>query len=319
VRVRLDTVPVTAISAAIVNASNASQVNALGPGQSARLVITAASEDGKQFVTTGAGHGKVAFDNYTITASIVHVSTSGKVTMPVDPRVSDGQAGQLHIVTVAHPDVTTDLVVPVRYDIAFTADFSGQNGTDGLDGMDGLDGSSGQDGAPPTVDPTTGAAGLAGPGERGSDGGNGTDGSNGGDGAPGQAVHVWMRLVPGPRPLLQVKAAGVLKTQLFLVDPNGGSLKVVANGGQGGRGGRGGRGGHGGQGGSGFPPGSNGWDGRPGMDGTAGFGGRAGTITVSVDPEAQRYLNCLTLINRSGSGQAGAPPSIHEEPVPTLW
>src|ERR1700722_2603988 len=78
-RVRLDKVPVTAVSASLVNKRDGSAVSALGPGQSAQLVIVATAQDGKQYVTVGAGKGKVAFDNYTITASIAQVNKGGKV------------------------------------------------------------------------------------------------------------------------------------------------------------------------------------------------------------------------------------------------
>jgi hypothetical protein len=72
-RVRLDSLPVTAASASLVDNRSGSVVSALSPGQSARLVVVASSQDGKQFGTVGAGHGKVAFDNYTIEATVVVV------------------------------------------------------------------------------------------------------------------------------------------------------------------------------------------------------------------------------------------------------
>jgi len=50
--------------------------------------------------------------------------------------------------------------------------------------------------------------------------------------------------------MLQVRAASKTQTQLFLVDPNGGSLTINASGGAGGAGGSGGRGGRGGFGGA---------------------------------------------------------------------
>ena len=58
-RVRLDKLPVTAISASLVNKRTGAAVNALGPGQSAQLVIVATTADGKQFATVGAPRGKV--------------------------------------------------------------------------------------------------------------------------------------------------------------------------------------------------------------------------------------------------------------------
>jgi hypothetical protein len=158
-----------------------------------------------------------------------------------------------------------------------------------------------------------------GPGGDGSNGGDGGDGSDGQDGAAGGKVHVWVRLESGTKPLLQIKAASGAHESLYIVDPNGGTLKILANGGSGGRGGTGGAAGRGGSGGSGFPPGSNGFDGRRGFDGQSGRGGAAGTIALSVDPAAQPYLSCINWSNRSGGGAAGPAPKITVEPVPALW
>jgi hypothetical protein len=65
-RIRLDKLPVTAVSASLANARGGSAINALAPGQSAQLVIVATTQDGKQYPTVGIGKGKVAFDNYTL-------------------------------------------------------------------------------------------------------------------------------------------------------------------------------------------------------------------------------------------------------------
>lgn len=317
-RIRLDKIPVTAVSASLVDKRGA-PIAALGPGQSGSLVLTATAEDGKQYPSVGAGHGKVAMDNYTITATIVTVSKSGSVSLSPDPRVSEGKVAHLHIVVRAHPEVTADLEIAVRYDIAFSANFSGADGTNGIDGIDGMDGMAGTDGTPATTDPVTGVTTTQGSGGRGGDGSNGGDGGNGGDGSPGQSVHVWVRLESGARPLLQVKVAGGTRQALYLIDPSGGSLKVTANGGRGGSAGRGGRGGRGGSGGNGFPPGFSGLDGHPGSDGRPGSGGAAGTIAISVDPPAQSFLRCITWSNHTGDGLPGPSPTITVEPVAPLW
>jgi hypothetical protein len=319
-RVRLDDKPVTAVAASLESNGGAA-VTALGPGQSAQLVLVATTQDGKQYVTVGAGKGKVAFDNYTITATVVQVTAGGKVSLPPDPRVSDGKVAHLRIAPVAHPDVVAELDVPVRYDIPFIANYSGAGGVTGFDGLAGLDGSSGADGAMGTVDPATGLIGSQGPGGRGSDGTNGGDGSDGHDGSPGAPVHIWVRLeaASASKPLLQVKLTGGRRESLYLVDPSGGSLNVLDNGGAGGRGGSGGRGGRGGSGGQGFPPGMSGLDGRPGSDGRSGNAGAGGTITVSIDPAAQPYLACITWSNRNGDGAPGPAPLIKIEPVAALW
>ncbi|HEY0341457.1 MAG TPA: hypothetical protein VGC34_11675, partial [Steroidobacteraceae bacterium] len=264
-------------------------VSALGPGQSARLVLVATTQDGKQLATVGAGNGKVAFDNYTIDATIVAVSRRGALSLSADPRVSEGKVAHLHISVTTHPEVVTDLDVPVRYDIPFVANYPGADGSSGLDGLAGSDGLAGTDGTPASVDPTTGALGNPGQGGDGTPGGNGGDGGNGQDGSPPAPLHVWVRLEPGAKPLLQIKVSNGRKDSLYLVDPNGGSLKVVATGGAGGRGGMGGRGGRGGSGGSGFPQGVDGTAGLNGWDGHSGSGGAGGKITISVDPAAQPF------------------------------
>jgi len=55
------------------------------------------------------------------------------------------------------------------------------------------------------------------------------------------------------------------------------------------------------------------------MDGRPGSPGAAGSIVVSVDPEAQGHLGVLQLTNKSGAGAAGRPPEIRVEPVAPLW
>jgi hypothetical protein len=314
---RLDRLPVSAVSASLVAKPDHTAVSALGPGQSAQLVIVATTSDGKKFVTVGAGGGRVLFDSYLIEVSVVQVDAKGGVSLSADPTVSEGRTGHLRITPIGHPEVVTELDIPVRYDIAYRADFSGADGAEGADGMDGEDGTPGMDGTT-TTDPVTGAT-SEGPGGAGSNAGNGGDGSNGEDGAPGGNVHVWLRLIDAGRPLLQVKAVSGSRQSLFLVDPRGGSLRVLANGGRGGGGGSGGRAGRGGAGGNGSPPGMSGADGRRGFDGRPGRGGRAGTISVLVDPSAQAYLSCLSYSNLSGDGVAGLAPLIHVEPVSKLW
>jgi hypothetical protein len=318
-RIRLDSVPVTAVSASLVGKGDGSVVSALGPGQSARLVLVATTQAGKQFATVGAGNGKVAFDNYTIQATVVQVSKRGVVSLSSDPRESDGKTAHLRIMPTAHPDFVAELDIPVRYDIPFVANFSGADGANGINGIDGLDGSQGSAGTAPTMDPTTGAIGTPGPGGRGSDGSNGGDGSNGQDGSPGGAVHIWIRLKSGAEPLLQMKVTSGIRQSLYLVDPNGGSLKIMADGGAGGRRGAGGRAGRGGSGGIGFPNGFDGLDGRPGSDGRDGNDGAAGTINISVDPAAQPFLKCVSWSNHGGRGSPGPAPAIIVEAVPALW
>jgi hypothetical protein len=128
-------------------------------------------------------------------------------------------------------------------------------------------------------------------------------------------------LRPGANPLLQaVESAPGRKDRHFLVDPQGGSLTITANGGAGGSGGSGGRGGRGGSGGSGgfgCPSGSNGRsgsDGHDGMSGSNGFSGRASAITIVYDPAVKPFLAAIKASNK------GAPAPVYQEsPVAPLW
>jgi hypothetical protein len=295
-RTRLDKIPITALSASLTPDPG------LAPGKSGRLVIVATTADGTRFVTVGPGHGKVLFDSFTFEASVATVSKQGVVRLPSDPRASDTQVPHLKITALGHPDLIAELDLPVRYNIAFAGHFSGQDGFPGSSGIDGLSGSSGSSGS---LDPNNLTAG--GNGSNGSDGGNGGDGSAG---QPGQSVHLWITPKPGAQTLLQVRAVGSRGEKFFLVDPNGGSLSVDAKGGRGGAAGSGGRGGQGGSGGIGFPNGFSGNSGHDGWDGHPGPDGIPGSILVSVDPQAQQYLNKFSF---SPAAQ------IRVESVPALW
>jgi hypothetical protein len=303
-RTRLDKLPITAVSATLYPHPD------LSPGKSGRLIIVATGSDGKKWTTVGPGQGKVLFDSFTFDSTVVKVSKRGTVSLPADPRVSSGKAAHVHVVVVGHPDVVADLDVPLQYNVAFTGRFSGTSGMDGFDGSDGL---AGLDGTPGSMDPANPQAGG-----NGSDGSSGSDGANGGDGWPGETVHLWVTLQPGPTPLIQIRAVGSSHEQYFLIDPNGGSLSIDADGGAAGRGGRGGKGGRGGSGGIGSPSGSSGNNGLDGQAGHPGSDGTPGKFIVTIDPSAQPYLNRLHFSNR-GSGYAAPAPEIHTESVSALW
>jgi hypothetical protein len=113
---------------------------------------------------------------------------------------------------------------------------------------------------------------------------------------------------------LQVGVYAAGHQKLYLVDPQGGSLMVKADGGAGGQGGRGGRGGHGGAGGMGSPSGSSGSNGSDGRSGSDGSPGKGGSITVTYDPQVKPYLALIHLSNRGGP-----PPVFIEAAVAPLW
>ena len=279
---------------------------AIAPGQKLSLVAQFTQPDGKVLLTEGQGQGKVLWSELTVTPSVVTADQKGHVTLPRDPRVSDGKVAHVTITVPSHPDLRAELDIPITYDYKYVANFSGSAGSSGTNGADGIDGISGSMGS---IDPNNPSPG--GNGTNGSDGSNGQDGGNGGD-APSVQIRVALR--SGAHPLLQVSVSAAGKQRLYLIDPQGGVLTVKADGGAGGSGGRGGSGGHGGSGGIGTPNGSSGMDGTSGRNGFDGSPGRGGIITVTYDPQAKPFLAALHLSN-----QHGPAPVFREEPVAPLW
>lgn len=303
-RVRLEKTPIASMAATLPK-------GAMAPGDKAPLVVTVVQPDGTPLQTEGAAKGKVLWEDLQLTATGVAVSPKGIVSLPADPRLSDGRTPHLTISVPSHPGLQAELDIAVRYDGTFNSDFSGSPGMSGMDGSAGSDGMSGSMGS---FDPNNPS-----PGGDGSDGSYGSDGQDGGPGGDAPPVLVNVAFRPGTRPLLQVSVTDGGRIDRFLVDPQGGSLTIKAEGGPGGSGGRGGRGGRGGFGGSGTPNGSSGRDGMSGRDGSDGFPGKAGGITVVYDPQAKPYLGILRSFNRNGSGGAGPAPVLLEAPMLPLW
>ena len=299
-RVYLAKAPVASMQASLPNGPG------IAPGEKSPLVVTVTEPDGKVLQTEGKGGGKVMWKDLAVTATVASVTPKGILTLPHDPRKSENQVVHVTITVPSHPDIRTELDVPVRYNYKFVCNFNGAAGTDGMNGSDGMDGSPGSMGS---IDPNNPSPG--------GDGGNGTDGSPGGDGGSGgsaPAVQVKVALQAGPPQLLQVAVTAAGHRRLYLVDPQGGSLTVTADGGPGGSGGRGGRGGHGGSGGSGTPSGNSGRDGMDGRNGFDGSPGRGGSITMIYDPAAKPFLNMIHL-----SAKYGPTPVLNEAAVAALW
>lgn len=316
-RVDLKKIPVVAIDATQVNGPG------IAPGDKSPLVVTVTEANGKQLKTEGKGKGPVRWRDLAVTSTVVAASTKGVLALAKDPRVSEGKLPHVSIAVPSHPDVIpAQLDIPLRYDRAFKAGFSGYGGSSGMDGQDGSDGSNGSLGSISSDNPS--------PGGDGSNGGNGTPGSPGGPGGDGPPVRVlvaWharniaLSNAPGSGSaagtlglLLQVSVSSGSAEQLFLVDPNGGSLTVTSAGGSGGSGGRGGRGGRGGSGGSGTPSGHDGMSGSDGPPGRDGPDGKGGPIFVTYDPRVKPYLGAIQLRNTGGP-----TPIMKEAPVGPLW
>lgn len=299
-KVYLDRTPVKSIEASLPQGS------AIAPGQKSPLVVTFTEPDGKILTTEGKGGGKVMWKELTVTASVVTVNKKGVLSLARDPRVSDGKIGHVTVTVPSHPDLRAELDVPVRYDRSYAANFSGRPGMDGSNGMNGTDGLSG---SPGSMDPNNPS-----PGGNGGDGSDGTNGGDGGNGGSAPPVQIRVALRAGIHPLLQLSVSSGGKQRFYLIDPQGGSLTVTADGGRGGSGGKGGRGGRGGMGGIGIPNGSNGRDGLDGHDGISGLPGSGGLITVTYDPQAKPYLGIIHL-----SSWNGPAPVFKEETVAALW
>jgi hypothetical protein len=299
-KIYLDRTPIASIAA------NLPKGPGIAPGEKSPLVVVLAAPDGKVLQTEGAGHGKVLWKDLKVTATVVEANQKGIVSLPRDPRITDGKVGHVIVTVPSHPDLRAELDVPLRYDYNFISNFSGSSGSSGLNGSNGSDGLSGSAGS---MDPNNPSRG--GDGGNGSDGSNGQDGGNGGD-AP--AVQLRVALRSGNHPLLQVSVAAAGQQKLYLVDPQGGSLTISADGGSGGSGGKGGRGGRGGSGGIGTPNGNSGRDGSDGRNGWDGSSGRGGNIAVTYDPQAKPLLTAIHLSNRGGP-----PPVFREESVAPLW
>jgi hypothetical protein len=301
-RIKLEKLPVTTMEATLPNNPG------IAPGEKSPLVVTFTDAKGKVYVTEGKGKGKVMWKDIAITGTVVTINgKKGILSLPYDPRKTDGKTGHVDISAPSHPDLHAAFDIPLRYNIAFKANFSGADGSSGMGGSNGMDGSAGSDGSTDPNNPS--------PGGNGTNGSNGGDGSPGGDGGNAPPVTVQVTLRTTPRTLLQaaVSAPG-RKTYYYLVDPDGGTLNVFTNGGSGGAGGAGGRGGSGGAGGSGTPSGSSGSNGSDGMKGQDGSDGRPGPITVQYDPSVQPYLNLIHLTNKGGP-----KPTWTEQSVAPLW
>jgi hypothetical protein len=316
-KVDLKKIPVASIEATQANGPG------IAPGDKSPLVVTVTEANGKQLKTEGKGKGPVRWRDLAVTSTVASANTKGVLVLSKDPRTSEGKLPHVTIAVPSHPDVKpAELDIPVRYDRAFTAKFQGASGSSGFNGTDGIDGSSGSMGS---IDPEHPSAG--------GDGGNGTNGTNGSDGSDGEdgptvrvlvayhARNVALPNNPGAGsvawesgPLLQVSVQSGHSEQLFLVDPNGGSLTITSAGGSGGSGGRGGRGGRGGSGGAGIPSGRDGSNGMDGSDGRSGSDGKGGSIFVTYDPRVKPYLGAIQL-----RSPGGPPPVLNELTLAPLW
>jgi len=253
---------------------------AVCPGQETKMAVTALLADGREEATTGAGHGKVGWDNYKTTFS-GGSAKDGKLRVSSDPRVTWSGPASLAVVATDHPDVRWSGTIPIRYNCALFAGFAGHDGTTGERGDNGSDGDT--------------------------PGGHGHSGRSGGIGQPGehgQSVEVWVTTVAGPgsQKLVQAAVRGSGERSFYAVDPAGGTLTVDASGGDGGTGGTAGDGGKGGDATADTKQGRGG-DGATG--GCGGDGGDGGDALLHVDPHARSFVDLVKIHVHGGKGGSG--------------
>jgi hypothetical protein len=274
-RVRVDKIPLSSISLQLPSGPS------IAPGEKSALVAILTKPDGSTLRTEGKGGGQVMWKELQLTTELVSVDQRGVLSLPYDARFSDGKIGHVTVTVPSHPDLRTELDVPVGYAHPYVCNFSGKPGYSGNSGSNGFDGSTGLSGSSDPDNPSAG-----GDGSNGTNGGDGSDGDPGGDAPP---VRIQLTLRQGNPPLMQAIVSASGKDRHYLINPQGGSLTVKADGGPGGSGGSGGRGGAGGSGGVGTPSGSSGIAGSDGRSGWAGSQGKGGAITVIYDPKAKPF------------------------------
>jgi hypothetical protein len=197
----------------------------------------------------------------------------------------------LTVTSTEDPKVSTQVLVPMRYDCSVVVDRSGRKGDAGTKGQDGADN----------------PGGNAGPGESGSVGDAGKDGSE---------VHV--RAVMGEEPrsgkpilLAEIQVLGEDEKAYAAIFPGEGELVVKVNGGKGGQGGQGGDGGNA------MPSqpdaSGGGQRGAGGDGGNGGPGGAGGVVTVFADASVNGQLRSIVVENAGGEGGAPGPAGIRGE------
>src|ERR1035437_10465736 len=67
----------------------------IAPGEKSPLVVTFTQPDGRAWMTEGAGKGKILWSDIAITTSVVSAGKKGVLSLPRDPRLSDGKTGHV--------------------------------------------------------------------------------------------------------------------------------------------------------------------------------------------------------------------------------
>ncbi|HJN74164.1 MAG TPA: hypothetical protein QGF58_09555 [Myxococcota bacterium] len=276
---------------------------ALCPGIVQPLEVELRLKNGRTKHTRSSGRDGVAWREIELVLD-GQTSDGTGVTLYQDPRKSQGKELDLIVRLADRPELARRYSVVPRYDCDYVADLRGGSGWTPSGAWDDLDGS---DGAPASTDDDGRAQGA---GQDGTAGGSGRNGEHGNDGGAGGHARVF---VYAHEDLVQVKVEGEVlvdgewrsKTRRYLLDPEGGTLRIDVRGGGGGHGEDGQDGGNGGLGGEGDPMGRHGSGGHGGHGGDGGDGGPGGDAVLFVDPGVTSYLDKLVVDHGGGPGGEG--------------
>jgi hypothetical protein len=109
-RTYLNKIPVTSMEAKLANAT------AIAPGEKLPLIVAFTDSTGKVWITEGEGHGKILWKDLAVTPTVVTASKKGVVSLSSDPRISDGKVAHVAVAAPSHPDLYSEIEIPIRYD-----------------------------------------------------------------------------------------------------------------------------------------------------------------------------------------------------------
>lgn len=98
-KVYLNKVPATSIAASFPKGPG------IAPGDKLPLVVIFTTADGKVFVTEGQGHGKILWQDLNVSATVAGANNKGVLSLPSDPRLSEGKLPHVTITAPSHPDL----------------------------------------------------------------------------------------------------------------------------------------------------------------------------------------------------------------------
>jgi len=107
-RVYLEKTPLNSMDLKLAQAKQAKGPG-IAPGEKLPLIATFVDPDGKVLATEGEGHGKILWKDLKVTATVATVNGKGIVSLPKDPRISDGKVPHITLTAPSHPDLHAEL------------------------------------------------------------------------------------------------------------------------------------------------------------------------------------------------------------------